>query len=234
MDTLSVVITGKAISSLVKQQEVNNLYSNEKPYTMKKRAVVCNLVRNIIQSDITGRVSALGQSAKEDKKKSLQPPRIVFTPGQNSRESTPPKEGPQEPKSEASTPKNAALAKLFSSRRQSHGSLKVDNAIANPSKEKGKVIIKNITVKRATSLVPENGKTSSKCNSSSSSKESDSKKPQQVQEKNPTPKATVATPNSTSEYSTTSGSFVKFNDAISQEREKIIQYNKLCNLHSCL
>ena len=106
-----------------------------------------------------------------------------------------------EPKSEASTPRRIGSA--FSARKQSQGN------DSNIRKEKLVISKKHIVIKRTPSLAI-------------SKKESEN----EPNEKKSKP-ALLAT-GSTSEYSTTSGSFVKLNEAILHERDKIIQLNKFC------
>ncbi len=184
-----------------------DLYTNEKPYTEKKRARVCGLVRNVIRIDIS---SGPGKPAKKGI-------RIALPSGPNSRDSSPKS---SLPKSEASTPRSAATGtRPLTARKQLHDKPKCQQS--------GKLTIKNITVRRTPSLVADlerSGAFGARRPSKEESTEKDKKSPRTKE----IGKVTLVGTGSTSEYSTGTGSFVKFNDAIGQEREKLVQYNKLC------
>jgi len=239
--TVFIVVNVKVVTQIHQDSNKagNNLFSNERPYQQKKRALVCNLVRNIIKNDIgsrPGASSALVGSTKNVKKGS-QNLKIFFNDNVQTS---------KEPKSEASTPKNSsAIARIFSARKQSHGTLKVEsNKEDTKVQEKGnekkkdtsnsssKLTIKNITVKRTPSLTPLGSiqeREGQIFGSRKSSKNAENSDTPNNSNKKPLKGTVICTGGgSTSEYSTTSGSFVKFNDLISQERDKIIQYNKLC------
>ena len=223
----SLVMSGNGVSPI---HQGSNPFNNEKPYAAKKRAVVCNLVRNIIQSDISIRVPAQPIGSKSEKKTTGQI-RFILSPAAKDGVS---KDLPQEPKSEASTPRNGVVARLFSARKQSHERTKPGAAAdSSVKKENGKLTIKNITIKRAPSLASGVGNKDSEkpliLGSRRSSKEQDKSEVNKKPQGDHAGKGAVVVTTSTSEFSTTSGSFVKFNDAISQEREQLIQYNKLCN-----
>ena len=216
-----------------------NPFSNEKPYSSKKRTLVGNLVRNIIQNDVGGRSGSspyLASAVKSIKKTPSQEIRLILGSGQNPKESL-----PREPKSEACTPKNRnAIARIFSARKQSHGTLKAEsgNNMHSLSKKETtataviKLPIKGMNMKRTPSLVPVDSSNDKPLGLGSRRTSKNSDIAEDLSKVKPLHGTVVCVGGSTSEYSTSSGSFVRFNDGISQERDKIIQLNKLCNICS--
>ncbi len=240
------------MSKFPKDPAVSNPFTSEKPYQTKKRTIVCNMVRNIIYGDLATRAASLAHGKKVLSKVATH---LVLTPGKNSRQSSPKDQEP--PKSAASTPKHSrlflprkqsheSLTPVDTSSRNSASGEPPPSAkdsSSNPRRDNGKLTIKNITVRRAPSLGVDSRKISEKLGSLLGARKASKNQQQQRADAEGKKRSPVVTINGekigkvtvvgivggigTTESSTATGSFVRFNDAVGQEREKLIQYNRM-------
>lgn len=195
----SATIKGKA-RNLVQAGECYRS-SPVKPYSSARRQEIPTSAKKAIRGNI-GTHNSQRPSKFNDKK--------FCTP-----ETSPSKKSREITKSDNSTPRCFPGQEIFSARKESSdrqrsgkfSTLNSQNSHRNAQSQKTEL---PICANSPTSI-----KTPEELNSRKNSKE-------------PIASSQRGSFGTTAEYSTNSGSFIKFNDTISQEREKLIQYNKLC------